>query len=103
VVPLAAFAATSYAVGPAAGASASHTVQVGDFFFKPSSLHISKGTTVTWRWVGHASHNVTFRSHSFSHHSKTQSRGSYSLRFTRAGTFHYLCTIHFFTGTIFVK
>jgi plastocyanin len=80
---------------------ASNRVDVVDFAFRPKTLHVSKGSTVTWTWKGSAPHNVTFNS--LHKHSNTQSHGSYRLKFTRAGTFHYLCTIHHFTGTIVVR
>ena len=95
--------ALSYtAQSPAAATQAtSHTVKVGDFFFSPKTLHVSRDTTVTWRWTGMLGHNVTFSS--LGKHSRTQTTGSYRLRFNRRGTFHYLCTIHHFTGTIVVR
>jgi plastocyanin len=44
---------------------------------------------------------VTFRT--LHKHSKTRISGTYRLRFTKRGTYRYLCTIHDFTGKIVVK
>jgi plastocyanin len=72
---------------PAQGAG---SVAVKDNFFSPKSTSVKKGSTVKWTWSGRAPHNVTFRST----HSKTQTRGTYSLKFNNKGTFAYRCTIH---------
>jgi plastocyanin len=78
------------ALGGARGA-ASHTVVLHDIAFHPGTLRIHRGDRVTWLWRdGEVEHNVTF--HGF--HSRTQSSGSYTVRFAHAGTFSYRCTIH---------
>ena len=73
---------------PALGAGA--TVKVGDNFFRAKTVHITKGSTVTWRWVGSDSHNVVFRGFK----SKLQNKGTYRHKFTRAGTYRYVCSLH---------
>ncbi len=74
-----------------AHASAGHTVVLKNIRFHPETLSIHRNDTVTWLWRdGGTDHNVTF--HGF--HSRTQHSGSYTLRFTRTGTFSYRCTIH---------
>jgi plastocyanin len=73
-----------------ASAAATHTVLLHNFRFHPSTLSIRRGDKVTWEWRDQVEHNVTF--HGF--HSHTQVHGSYTVRFTRAGTFNYRCTIH---------
>ena len=74
-----------------AGAASSHTVVLKAIRFHPGDLTIRRGDSVTWRWEdGGEEHNVT--SHSF--HSRTMGHGSYTVRFTRSGTFSYRCTIH---------
>lgn len=74
-----------------AGAASTHTVVLKDIRFHPGNLTIRRGDSVTWRWEdGGEEHNVT--GHSF--HSHTMGHGSYTVRFTRAGTFSYRCTIH---------
>ncbi len=73
---------------PALGAGAS--VRVDDDFFRAKTVRITKGSTVTWRWVGDKRHNVVFKSFK----SKLQTSGTYRHRFTKAGTFRYVCTLH---------
>jgi plastocyanin len=79
--------------GALGGASAArtHTVVLKEVRYHPGTLSIRRGDSVKWVWRdGETEHNVTF-AHSHSH---TQSMGSYTLRFTRRGTFNYHCTIH---------
>jgi plastocyanin len=97
---LAALALASAALIPAAAlggarAAARHTVTLKNISFHPGNLTINRGDSVTWAWHdGETEHNVTF--HGF--HSRTQSRGSYTVRFTHRGTFSYRCTIHVSEG-----
>jgi len=81
------------ALGGARSAS-THTVTLHEFRFHPGTLSINRGDTVKWVWHDETEHNVTF--HGF--RSKTQFHGSYSVRFTHAGTFKYVCTIHVSEG-----
>jgi plastocyanin len=74
-----------------ARASSTHVVVLKALRFHPSTLTIRRGESVEWLWRdGGEKHNVTFHAT----HSHTISSGSYTLRFTRAGTFGYRCTIH---------
>lgn len=73
----------------------SHTVTLKDIAFHPGDLSIARGDSVTWVWRdGETEHNVTF--HGF--HSRTQSHGSYTVRFAHSGTFSYDCTLHVAEG-----
>ncbi|HEX5853324.1 MAG TPA: plastocyanin/azurin family copper-binding protein [Solirubrobacteraceae bacterium] len=96
LVSLATLALASAALIPAAAlggahAAARHTVTLKNTRFHPGNMTIHRGDSVTWGWHdGETEHNVTFRRF----HSHTQSRGSYTVRFTRSGTFTYRCTIH---------
>jgi plastocyanin len=78
--------------GGAARTASSHTVTLKNVRFHPGTLSINRGDSVTWLWRdgGENEHNVTF--HGF--HSRTQTSGSYTVRFTHSGTFAYRCTIH---------
>jgi plastocyanin len=78
------------ALGGGARAAATHSVSLHEFRFHPGTLTIRRGDKVTWVWRDEVEHNVTF--HGF--HSRTQVHGSYTIRFTHAGTFSYRCTIH---------
>jgi plastocyanin len=74
----------------ARGASSREVVLKG-LRFHPSTITVNPGESVTWVWEdGDIEHNVTggrFRS-------RTQAHGSFTVRFTHAGTFDYRCTIH---------
>ena len=83
------------AVGPALAGTRS--VKVGDNYFgKPGgeTIHVSRGTTVRWTWAGANPHNVTVLRGPSRFHSGTMTTGSYSHRFTRAGTYTLYCTVH---------
>ncbi len=83
---------------PAMGAGAS--VKVGDDFFKAKTVRITKGSTVTWRWVGSDGHNVVGKGFK----SKIQNKGTFKHKFTKTGTFKYVCTIHDqMKGTVIVR
>jgi plastocyanin len=78
-----------------ARAASGHTVVLKEIAFHPSSLNIRRGDSVTWLWRDSGTeHNVTFAGF----HSRTQGRGSYTVKFTRRGTFNYRCTIHVALG-----
>jgi plastocyanin len=93
VVPAGALAGAGSPSG--AHGARSHSVVLKNIRFNPSALSIHRGDTVTWVWRdGHTEHNVTggsFRSH-------TQARGSFTVRFSRSGTYRYRCTIHVSEG-----
>ncbi|WP_241777745.1 cupredoxin family copper-binding protein, partial [Streptomyces sp. CT34] len=86
---------------PGAPAAANH-VTIAGFAFSPSTLTVSKGTTVTWTNEDRAPHTVTG---SGGLNSPTLgSGGSYTFTFKTAGTFSYYCAIHpSMHGTVVVK
>ena len=74
-----------------AHAASTRTVTLSSLRFHPGTLNIGRGDSVRWLWRERGTeHNVTFSGF----HSRTQSSGSYTVRFTRSGTFNYICTIH---------
>ena len=78
-----------------AHAARGRTVILKNLRFSPSAVSIGRGQTVTWRWAdGGTPHNVISTSGSRFHSSSTKVSGSYTVRFTRAGTYSYVCTIH---------
>jgi plastocyanin len=88
-------AAATMALAPAgalggARAAARHSVTLKNIRFHPGTLSISRGDSVTWVWRERTKHNVTFSGF----HSRTQTSGSYTVRFAHGGTFNYRCTIH---------
>ena len=89
--------------GPSSGSSGStsNDVSVADNYFSPSATTVAVGS-VTWTWTGTMSHNVTFDD---GNSSPTQASGTYTRRFSAAGTYSYHCTIHgaAMSGTVTVK
>lgn len=84
----------SGALGGARSANG-HTVVLKELRFHPATLDIRRGDSVRWLWRdGGIEHNVTFAGV----HSRTQGNGSYTLKFTRRGSFSYRCTIHVALG-----
>jgi plastocyanin len=89
------------AAGPTAHASATTVVTLKDISFKPSTVALTRGASVRWLFKdGDTPHNVTFAHR----HSRTQKSGTYTLRFAKAGTYRYHCTIHLgMDGRIIVR
>jgi plastocyanin len=74
---------------------------MGSYNFAPMKVKIKKGDSVKWSWNSDQAHNVTF---SNKKHSKTKMKlKKYKLTFHKKGTFSYMCTVHFFTGSVVVK
>ena len=82
------------ASGGGHGASV-HSVVLKNIRFHPGTLTIKRGDTVSWLWEDKGSeHNVTGSGFK----SRTMTKGSFGVRFTKAGTFNYHCTIHVSEG-----
>jgi plastocyanin len=72
------------------------------YSFTASTLRIKKGDSVKWSWSGSVPHNV--KGPGFT--SKTGTKVTFSRKFTKAGTFKVVCTLHKALGqkmTIVVK
>jgi plastocyanin len=96
-IAIAAPTAALASAGGAGSAAGSHTVVLQNLRFHPGTLTIKRGESVTWVWHdGNIAHNVTGPGF----HSPTQSHGSFTVRFTHAGTFNYHCTIHVAMGMV---
>ena len=68
-----------------------NTVSILNFAFNPSTLTVSKGTTVTWTNEDSAEHEI--KSDTFG--SSLLSKGAtFSHTFDQTGTFNYSCAIH---------
>ncbi|MGZ4332621.1 MAG: cupredoxin domain-containing protein [Solirubrobacteraceae bacterium] len=98
---LAATAVTGLAAATAIPAlAATKTVKVGDnYFVRPANnatVSISKGSSLEFVWRGNAPHNVVKRSGpGAAFHSPVKIHGgTFTHRFTRAGTYKLVCTIH---------
>jgi plastocyanin len=84
----AAVAVAAPAVATAGGRTT--TVTLKHISFIRATVHINKGDAVKWVWADPTvPHNVTFAHR----HSGTKQKGTYTVRFTTAGTFRYHCTI----------
>ena len=78
-----------------AHAASGVSVSTKNIRFSPSTASIHRGQTVTWRFNDSGTpHNVISSSGSRFRSSPTKTSGSYMVRFTRAGTYNYVCTIH---------
>ena len=72
---------------------AANAVKIAGFAFAPATVQVRRGATVRWTNRDAAPHTVTATSGAFG--SKELARGgTYARRFTRAGTFAYLCALH---------
>jgi plastocyanin len=99
---LLALAAVAAALAPASSA-ATRTVGVRDDFFTPARLTIAKGDSVRWIWQGggRRRHNVASSAFGDSGYKR---RGSFSVRFARAGSYTYFCFLHEgMDGTVVVR
>ncbi len=73
----------------------------GAFAFSPQTVNIASGTTVTWTNNTSAPHTVTGSSFGSA---AISPGGSYSFKFTQAGTFAYHCMFHpYMTASVNVK
>jgi plastocyanin len=90
------------AAAPRISAAASTSVTISDFKFAPAGITVSVGDTVTWANHGPTAHTATARDGSFDTGIVNRGRSG-SHRFTKAGTFAYVCTLHpFMHGTVTV-
>jgi amicyanin len=88
---------------PGARAGMTHAVQIIDFAFAPATLTVTVGDTVTWTNMDQVVHTATSTSGAFDSGDLGQGE-SYSLTFTAAGTYDYLCTPHpSMTGQVVVE
>jgi plastocyanin len=98
LVVLATVAVSTSAVA-APALAATKTVKVGDIWFiskakNHGTVTAKVGDTVKWVWVGKMPHNVTVTSGPVKFKSKTQPKGTFSKKITKAGTYKVVCTVH---------
>jgi len=74
--------------------AATKTVAVKDNVFAPKNITVKKGSTMKWVWKGSAQHDVTVTSGPAKFHSATQTKGSFSKKLTKKGTYKLVCTVH---------
>ena len=68
-------------------------ITIADFAFRPGSVTVQPGTTLTWVNTGAAPHSVTSRAGLFDS-GLIGSGGRYSHTFAQPGTYQYFCAIH---------
>jgi plastocyanin len=80
-----------------------HTVQVGNYYFNPSTLNVEVGDIVKWVWVA-GTHTTTSSSipagASSWDEAITSGNQTYSYNVTTAGTYNYVCTPHVGMGMV---
>ncbi len=78
-----------------AGAGSVRSVKLQDIHISPSTVRISRGDIVKWRFLdARAPHSVTSRGRPRFRSSTTKLTGTHRVRFRRSGTYRYVCTIH---------
>ncbi|MBI4334412.1 MAG: cupredoxin domain-containing protein [Chloroflexi bacterium] len=78
-------------------------VEISSFVFKPASVTVAAGTTITWNNADPVAHTVTATDHSFDSGSIKNGQ-SYSRTFAQPGTFDYFCEPHpNMKGVVIVK
>lgn len=100
VALLAAGAATLAAV-----ADGGVRVVLKDVAFNKPVVRIHPGARVTWSWEDpYTNHNIHSRRSPRFKGASTRQKGTYTVRFTKQGTYRYECTIHpGMYGTVVVK
>ena len=86
------------AAGGQALARPTKSVRVDDDFFvrdgKPATIHVAKGTRVTFRWRGSSLHNVHARTGPVTFKSDVKRSGSYAKILRKRGKYVIFCDIH---------
>jgi plastocyanin len=81
-------------LGPTSGAAASSVaVRIADLAFAPATIRVSVGATVTWTNGDQAIHSVTATDAAWDS-GILDPGASWSRRFTTAGTFSFVCSVH---------
>ena len=73
--------------------------------FAPTSLSVKVGDVIQWSNDGSSVHNVTFDNKAVPSSDTMNANDKYELKFSKAGTYRYVCTFHVsvgMTGTITV-
>jgi len=87
--------AEALAIAVAAQAAPAKQVVLRDIDFSPRTVTVRRGGSVRWTWRdGRTPHDVTSRGRPRFRSSATKDTGTHLVRFTRRGTYRYVCTIH---------
>ena len=87
--------AGALALPQSVGAARTVDVALEDVEFKPSTVRVKRGDSVRWTWRdGATPHNVRSRGSRRFKGSSTRTEGRHTVRFSRSGTYRYVCTVH---------
>jgi plastocyanin len=79
-------------------------ISINDFAFKPQTLTVKAGTTVTWTNKDADAHGIASSNNAFARSKALDTNDDYSFTFSTPGTYQYFCYIHpQMTGTIVVE
>jgi amicyanin len=80
------------------------TVSIDNFTFKPQTVTVKAGTTVTWTNKDDIPHGIASANGAFARSKALDTDDSYSFTFTVPGTYQYFCYVHpHMTGTVVVE
>ena len=87
--------AAAAAVPVAGSQAAGKTVTLRNIAFAPKNLSVARNTAVTFAWRdGDAAHNVVSKGTRRFRSIGVRETGARSRKFTQAGTYRYVCTLH---------
>lgn len=66
--------------------------------FQPENVTVAVGQVVQWTNTGSSVHNVTFDNKGVPASSTMSGGDKFALKFSKAGTYHYVCTFHVSVG-----
>src|SRR6266480_1714841 len=99
----AALAAGALLAAPTSDAQAVKRVTIKDFKFQPQRIVVHRGTRIVWTNTDSDPHTISSKTAHWASQALDTGQ-SFSRVAHRAGTFHYICTIHpFMHGTVTVK
>jgi plastocyanin len=79
------------------------TISAKNFMFSPATITVKAGSTVTWTNMDDEAHTVASDTKLF-RSAALDTNDHFSYKFDKAGTYHYMCTIHpRMMGTIVVQ
>ncbi len=68
--------------------------------FVPSAATVKVGDVVGWTNIGNVVHNVTFDNSQVPSSETMNGGDKYEVKFSKAGTYHYVCTFHVAAGMV---
>ena len=98
-------AATVLLAAQVAHAGGAEVIKISakNFMFSPATVTVKAGTTVTWTNLDEEPHTV-FSDAGLFRSGALDTKDSFTFKFDKPGTYHYLCTIHpKMLGTVVVE